>query len=190
MTDRYYAGIGSRETPDSVLKKMEELGARLANMGFVLRSGGASGADSAFERGCDSVEGLKEIYLPWKNFNNSGSQFYTVSESALEIAKKVHPKWKNLSRAGQLLHGRNVYQVLGYKLNSPSSFVVCWTKGGEMVGGTATAMRLARSKFIPVFKIGDVYPNLNDEEELEKYLDHLNPSVRKSVGEFLGDKDG
>jgi hypothetical protein len=29
-----------------------------------LRSGGAGGADSAFETGCDQQCGVKEIYLP------------------------------------------------------------------------------------------------------------------------------
>ena len=52
-----YSGIGSRETPDNVLVVMEKLGAAFAKKGFVLRSGGADGADSAFERGCDSANG-------------------------------------------------------------------------------------------------------------------------------------
>jgi len=49
----YYAGIGSRSTPDNVLGIMEKLGIVLAKKGFILRSGGADGADKAFEKGCD-----------------------------------------------------------------------------------------------------------------------------------------
>ena len=48
----YYAGIGSRNTPKEVLDVFESIGKYLALQGFVLRSGGADGADRAFERGC------------------------------------------------------------------------------------------------------------------------------------------
>lgn len=57
-----YAGIGSRKTPKNVLDFMFEIGKELALLGYVLRSGGAEGADSAFEKGADSVKGMKEIY--------------------------------------------------------------------------------------------------------------------------------
>ena len=73
----YYAGIGSRSTPDNVLGIMEKLGIVLAKKGFILRSGGADGADKAFEKGCDLASGQKEIYLPWKGFNGNNSSLYT-----------------------------------------------------------------------------------------------------------------
>ncbi|NYZ25158.1 hypothetical protein HND93_36125, partial [Azospirillum sp. ROY-1-1-2] len=65
----HYAGIGSRETPPAVLEVMAAVGERLAQLGWVLRSGGAVGADQAFERGCDRVGGRKEIFLPWPGFD-------------------------------------------------------------------------------------------------------------------------
>ena len=55
-----YAGIGSRRTPPELLDEMEVLGRQLAIADYVLRSGGAKGADSAFERCCDAVKGVKE----------------------------------------------------------------------------------------------------------------------------------
>lgn len=61
---RYYAGIGSRESPPGILALMVEVGKFLAQKGYVLRSGGADRADKAFEQGCDQVQGQKEIYLP------------------------------------------------------------------------------------------------------------------------------
>ena len=57
----YYAGIGARKTPNHVLKYMELQGKLLAEKGYILRSGGAKGADSAFERGCDFVGGPKQF---------------------------------------------------------------------------------------------------------------------------------
>lgn len=58
----YYAGIGSRETPTFVLEAFKQIGEELAKLGVILRSGGASGADSAFEEGCDRVNGERDIY--------------------------------------------------------------------------------------------------------------------------------
>lgn len=56
-----YAGIGSRSTPDDVIDKMHVLGEHFAHKGWLLRSGAADGADSAFEHGCDNGGGEKEI---------------------------------------------------------------------------------------------------------------------------------
>lgn len=66
-----YAGIGSRKTPPAELARMEAVGAILQRQGWTLRSGGADGADSAFERGADRASredgtaAHKEIYIPW-----------------------------------------------------------------------------------------------------------------------------
>jgi hypothetical protein len=46
-----------RETPTAVLAVLEALGGVLARAGFVLRSGGAPGADTAFEAGADRLGG-------------------------------------------------------------------------------------------------------------------------------------
>jgi predicted Rossmann fold nucleotide-binding protein DprA/Smf involved in DNA uptake len=42
---KFYAGIGSRETPPDILEWMTSLAANLETMNYVLRSGGAQGAD-------------------------------------------------------------------------------------------------------------------------------------------------
>ena len=44
MTYLPYAGIGSRETPEAILRLMYRIGATLARNGFTLRSGGAQEA--------------------------------------------------------------------------------------------------------------------------------------------------
>jgi hypothetical protein len=49
-----YAGIGSRETPQATLDLMNLIGFTLAQKGHSLRSGGAKGADSAFEAGASN----------------------------------------------------------------------------------------------------------------------------------------
>jgi len=44
---------------------MRRCATRLELLGYTLRSGGANGADTAFEEGCCR----KELYLPWPGFN-------------------------------------------------------------------------------------------------------------------------
>lgn len=59
-----YAGIGSRETPEWVLTIFERMGSWMAKRGDKLRSGGADGADSAFENGCNAANGQKKFTYP------------------------------------------------------------------------------------------------------------------------------
>lgn len=163
--DKKYAGIGSRETPPPVLKKMTVIASYLYQQGYILRSGGAKGADTAFEKGASSTI-YTEIYLPWKEFNNHQSELFVVNEKALALAEKYHPAWASLSRNGKYLIARNGYQVLGKNLNDPVDFIVCWTPGGKLVGGTAQALRIARDYKIPVF-------NLAKKQD----VDHINECI-------------
>lgn len=153
---KYYTGIGSRETPPGVKPMIEEVSFFLSKMGFVLRSGGAPGADSMFEEYC---EGDKEIYLPWKGFNKNQSDLFLDSMDqnlvlkAREIANTYHPKWGVLSEAEKKLMTRNTFQIMGKDLKTHVSFVVCWTRGGTINGGTGQAMRIAKYLKIPIFNL-------------------------------------
>jgi hypothetical protein len=162
---RAYTGIGSRETPPEMLTRMRELAAKLAGGGWVLRSGAAPGADSAFEAG--APENLREIYLPWDGFQRSSSPLVIrslpVFEQAMAIASEHHPAWSRLSRPSRLLMARNACQVLGTHLNEPSRFLVCWapqpvldTQGRvkNALGGSGLAIRLAYAHGVPVFHLG------------------------------------
>lgn len=164
---KYYTGVGSRETPGDIYDKIVSISSILAKKQYILRSGGANGADSAFEYGCYKENGQKEIYLPWRGFNNNNSNLYNVSKEALELAAVIHPAWRNLSQAGKKLHARNCYQVLGQNLDTPSDFLICWTKNGLEIGGTRTAIVLAKKYNIPVYNLA-ITENLT---LLEKVVD-------------------
>lgn len=154
---RFYAGIGSRETPSMILLHMQQIALNLARQGYTLRSGGAQGADTAFETGALQARNewdaqpVPEIYLPWCGFNNHDSVLFgrALSSECTRIAAKHHPQWPQLNDAARKLHSRNTAQVLGANCDSPSDFVLCWTKGGQ--GGTAQAVRVARAHNIPVY---------------------------------------
>lgn len=156
-----YAGIGSRSTPLHVLDMMTNFASNMEKAGWTLRSGGADGADTAFEKGVKATS-HQEIFLPWRYFNENTSKRYEVSWEAMEIAKQFHPAWHNCSSAAKKLHARNVHQVLGQFLDNPSKFVLCYTPNGSGSGGTGQAIRIAQFYKIPVFDLGN--PNLSIKE--------------------------
>ena len=150
---KYYTGIGSRETPQDVQTLMTSIASALEVKGYILRSGGANGADLAFENGV--TNGNKEIYLPWKGFNGSDSTKHHVGDLAMLTASKIHPNWGKCSNGAKKLHARNIYQVIGSKMDKPSHFIICWTKDAQIVGGTATAIKYALQQDIQVFNLAD-----------------------------------
>ncbi len=87
---------------------------------------------------------------------------------AEEIVSEIHPFWKaekdaivagkplekTMSKGAKSLHTRNVFQVLGRDLETPSEFLVCYApvdKDGIPKGGTRTAYLLAMDYHIPRF---------------------------------------
>jgi len=150
----FYTGIGSRETPKDVIILFKNIGKILGKTQYTLRSGHAIGADQAFEEGCDMVNGKKEIYLPWENFEKSNSNLIVRDKKAFEIAENFHPYWYNLKPGAKKLQARNSHQILGKDLNTLTNFVICWTKDGKGTGGTGQAIRIANYYKIPVFDAG------------------------------------
>lgn len=143
-----YAGIGSRKTPTQILEQMTEIAVGLAECSWTLRSGGATGADTAFEAGAGDN---KTIFLPTGD----------IPDVAFEIASKYHPTWNGLPPFVKKLHARNAMQILGAELDCPARFVVCWTPDGaetettKETGGTGQAIRIANAYRIPVFNLAN-----------------------------------
>lgn len=133
---RFYAGVGSRATPESVCFRITAIAQAMRDLGMTLRSGGADRADSAFELG---ALGEKEIFLP-----------EDATPEAIELSSRFHPNWSACSGNARRKHGRNAMIVLGRDLCTPVELVICWTPRGEYVGGTAQAMRIADAWGIPV----------------------------------------
>lgn len=186
---KWYTGVGSRETPANILKLMESVGFALASQGWTLRSGGAIGADQAFEKGMFRFVGYDqpygwvpaEIYLPWSGYedhhrdthgglNILPSYIRLEDEQIAEgMAMSVHPAWEACKQGARKMHTRNVFQVLGKTLDQPSKMLIAWTRldrQGNPKGGTATAIKLAQDNGVQVF-------NLNKPEDytrIEKWI--------------------
>lgn len=166
---RFYTGVGSRKTPADIQELMYGLAYLLANRGWTLRSGGAQGADTAFQKGAN---GIMEIYRP-RGEHQLSHTISTYSDAqwneAMSLASQVHPAWHRCPDYARALHARNAFQVFGANLDHPSEALVCWTPCGAQTeaectretGGTGTAIRLASRANIPVY-------NLRDPESFER----------------------
>lgn len=157
----YYAGIGSRKTPDYILDLMEAVARKLRKDRMILRSGHAPRADQAFERGAGADA---QIFLPWPSFEQDvqidPKAFVLVEPNlhAADIAANFHPVWDSLSRGARLLHARNAHQILGPEPSArptPVEFVLCWTPEGKPSGGTGQAIRIAEDRGIPIWNLAN-----------------------------------
>ena len=149
---KYYAGIGSRQTPSEVLSQMKHISVEFASNGYILRSGGAIGADMAFEFCLNDSQ--KEIFYATD----------PIPMWAQVFTEYFHPNPKRLDRYARKLISRNAMQILGRDGNTPVDFVVCWTKDGKASGGTGQAIRIANYFNIPVYNL------YNEEYQIEAIL--------------------
>ena len=136
---QYYAGIGSRRTPTVRLQQMKCLAVILNDEGYILRSGGAEGADKAFESGANK----KEIFL-----------MKHATEQAEAYSKRYHPNWDACSFHARKLLARNAQIILGPHLETPVEFVICWIDVNNP-GGTAHSVRIADANNIPVYNMAN-----------------------------------
>ena len=154
---------------------------RLAQLGVTFTSGlceiGMDGiAQKAYSKAVDlglAKESQFEVYVADQhNIHRSTlprRHLATVRNKDLiseteRIASEVHPAWDRCNDWARGMHSRNCHQILGYDLQSPVDAVICWTPDGAVVGGTATAIRIAMKYDIRVFNLGvlDKESVLND----------------------------
>ena len=156
METKWYTGIGSRKTPEHVLEELEKIAATLASRGYSLRSGGAKGADSAFERGASN----KRVYR---------SCDLIPDWCFVEVKKHIppnRPPFENMKRSVQRLLARNMMQVLGSDGCTPSEFLVYWTPAGLQDGGTGYALRCAVAHGVKTY-------NLKNDNERDEFYSSL-----------------
>lgn len=166
--------IGSRYAPADILRTTTTLAAQAMAAGHVLRSGAADGMDSTVTDAYNwnntnmRAQAQPDIFIPWPRFGSEKQPeglSYTVTGSdprARKIAATLHPAWNAvrndpkrpgmivdvLSQGVRKLQTRNVHQILGRNLDSPSDLVIYWCRKdyhGGPTGGTATAVNLALS---------------------------------------------
>lgn len=165
----YYAGIGSRATPKTVLREMERIARRLSTS-YTLRSGAAAGADTAFENGAGDNKEIFVVKNNWRLPNYFGIR--DIDESyyydCMEKASRIHPKWSACGFIARCLHARNILQIEGME-DELVEFVVYWTEYDRDLnpkGGTSTAVNYAKKLGIPTYNL-----NIPDQKkEFEVFL--------------------
>lgn len=185
-------GIGSRETPQSEMDLLTRIAVAAEKRGMRGRSGGAGGADLAFERGFTDPKNI-DVIVPWKGFLPKGMTQRDVDaflgrprpasgpgapvmlpwakrQEAEEKASHYHPAWHKCSPGAKSLHTRNIPQVVGLELDRPADLVVAWTIDGKATGGTGQAIRMAQDIGVPVANL-------------------KNPDEKKAVMQALGIED-
>lgn len=146
--------IGTRKPPIEFHDLMREIGLAFSNRGFIARSGGAIGCDTLFLEKYDPS--LKVVYRPDDSGNGINVQRHKNYYEFELIASRFHVAWEFMRVGDQNLHARNVPQVLGLDLQTPSDLVVyCANESGNGVvsGGTATAVKIARHHNIKTINI-------------------------------------
>lgn len=168
---KFYAGIGSRQTPAHILPVMEAMGRVWGSAGWTLRSGGAAGADSAFEAGARAVGGTIESWNP--RLDRIVEHPWAVRAAASVTTEFPLAAMKPFVRN---LIVRSMYQVLGEDGQSPVSFVMCWTPTADpcdpKAGGTRYACRLARAHGIPVHNLANPAVLAKVQARIEAELAH------------------
>ena len=159
-----YAGVGSRNAPPDILESIKHVAKSLASVGYVLRTGGAGGSDTAFIKGAIagfpySKQSSVEVYRPYwgmsvpERYIERVQSFQTIEDEAYKIAKRRHPAWDRMNDQQRALIARNVHILLGRDLANPVDFVLLWTPKGRQIGGTGFTWKLANEFGIPVFMV-------------------------------------
>lgn len=167
----FYTGIGSRETPKDICALQRRLAFILGTCGYALQSGGCpEGSDFAFLQGALRAKRFHQrhlrIYLSWngmaglyhdpeKGLLDAGT--FSTHAQARQIAEQLHPAWERCGRGAKAHHTRNVFQILSDTLANPTAFVLCYAppqgSQGHVKGGTATAVKLALERGVPVYNL-------------------------------------
>jgi ribonuclease HI/ABC-type multidrug transport system fused ATPase/permease subunit len=164
--NKKYAGIGDINIPDNIQKLIILLAEELANQGYVLRTGGAKGADTAFMEGCDKAHGKKEVFYPMDKH---------VNENTVAEAKSIHPKWESClnpekkrqedARAKEKgykiskypfavrAHCRNMKIINGDQLNNKVEFTIAYQDVNQTAGGTWQGIHYSEKLGIKVYNL-------------------------------------
>jgi len=165
MPSMHYAGIGSRKTPGHIQDLMVAVATRLWRLGYTLRSGGAVGADYAFELGAPSCTIFREDYADIRDPAGFRRVVYSPETIAFmeSFVVAYHPVPHALKGDPRKWMRRNTLQVMSHSqegLELPQvDFVLCWTPDGSLdgahrsAGGTGQALRIAHRHGIPVLNL-------------------------------------
>lgn len=195
-----YAGVGSRQTPTPILEAMDRIAQTLGNAGVALSTGGAHGADHAFETGALRTRAPLTVHTPWPGYNgyrpgSTGPFGIDVirprpgatiqNHSYTDLARAHHPAWSRLTRGPRALFIRNV-SILAGALDPdgdllPIRAVLAYTPTGlahgRPAGGTGHTLRVAAQLRIPTINLSPRTPPAHNAAALNAVPDIVRVTV-------------
>lgn len=183
-----YAGIGARNAPQSAKNLMGAIAYACAQHGYELHTGAAKGADQAFAEGAVRGGGHVVLCLPWPKYEHKWIAALTeearktgalvevtvigedeaLTKLAYESVYEHHPNFNALTQGVQKLHARN------YLILHQAKQVLCWTPGGQIVGGTGQGIRIAQGQGTHVTNLGDAQTYSEYWEKYHQFI-HWDP---------------
>lgn len=142
--------IGTR-TPERLdFEFAKLLSAHLVDAGWIVRTGGAAGIDTAAIKGGNEIDPHRVwIYEPWEGFADPvadvENQRIPLQREWFDSIERYHPTPWRLSKTARRLHARN-YGMIVYPTTA-DLVIACPGKAG---GGTWQGIRIAQALSIPL----------------------------------------
>jgi hypothetical protein len=168
----YYSAFGSSsELNTDILSFCSDISSALSKLGWILRSGAEKGIDTAFEYGCDKVNGTKDIYLPYRNYNNNDSNNYYISLYSLNSVKQNFCKYSSLTYNEIRAKARNYQILLGQNLSKPSNIALVYNYDSDD-DNVKQLIEIAQVNVITVIDISKLYG-----EKIDKIIEAINDRI-------------
>lgn len=168
------AVMGSKEHPAEILRLAQEVAEYLKSVsGFkiIIRTGGNDGIEKVI---ADSL-GNKEVFLPWKGFNNNRESKYTKPSPGCEdVIRKIILTFDNIKEGAKPIFLRIAHVILGKDLNARAECLITYSPDGaetkekvnSKTGYASSSILLANAAKIPVF-------NLHNPDAFERIKDFI-----------------
>lgn len=172
---RCYVGVGFGNPSKELNSIVKQIAESLNEANYVLRSDGEDGVSALFAKYASE----KEIYLPYKDYNNIDSELCKTTREAEHIASRFHPCFNDLKSTDRKAISRYSHVMLGKDLRHLASFMICYTddKAESIKEKTANtgiigqAIAIASAMAIPVY-------NLAKEDCLDRLNKKLNIHIK------------
>lgn len=160
-TTKTFAGIGPRyNVPEHILYCMEAFAFCWCRAGWTLRSGGAVGSDTAFETGCRNAGSTPVI-------RRSEDASLKGMARAMRVLGTKYDRAKPYVKG---LFARDFQIVLGDELDCYVDFVITWTPGAAIIGGTGHGIGAANAAGIKVYNMGDIKTYNNIQRQIDAII--------------------
>lgn len=172
-----YAAFGNTNPPQHVVEQIKQFARELETMGYTMRCGGMKDCEDIFE---NAVQHLKEIHLPFRDFDQKQSKFTYIHPDAKIVAGRYQVGFDGLKPGIQTFLAKNVRVLMGKDLKSPALFLITFSEDGASnlrektarTGNAGHSIAIASDLQIPIFNLG--HPD--GARRLRAYIDAAKPA--------------